>query len=247
MAITFGSSNEIVGSTSNPATISTTTSSTSEILVVTITTTGSTSRTGGAPTYDSVEMIQAGTVESSTEGKVELWYLLNDDILNGSAANISVPNSGTLEISVVTSWYNLTAGSSAIFYATAQANGTSTTPSVNVSVPSSITFLAVDGLFSGADSLLGWTSDRTLLQNGDTGAETYGGSYAITSTFGSTATMSYTTASDDWAIIAISFLEVSDFDLDTVNDVDYFAGRVASINDVDEYNIDSINDILTNL
>jgi hypothetical protein len=243
MAFTYSAKVQTANSAANPVTASISPGSTVELLVLCITVQGGTSRTGGTPTFDSVDMLYAGGA-SNTEGEVELWYQLNDDIGSGFSLVCSVPNSGTVSLTMNVSTYTLTAGNSAVLEEAWTATGVSTAPSVtasNTTAPGVI----VDALHSGAGSLLGFTNNRTLLYSGDTGAEIYGCQYYING-FGGSPAMSYTTSSDDWAIVAAAFSEVTDPDIDTVDGVDMFNGHVASHDGVDAFEIESIDGVATN-
>ena len=251
MAFSYVSFAEVQASTSNPTTDTLSLTNTAiELLVVVVTTTGGTSRTGGNPTFAGVELIQAGTLESSDEGRVEVFYLLNDDISHSLGQTLSVPNTNTRELSVISSWYSLPTGNYAVFIDTNQGSGTSTSPSTSVGTGNiTSNLVVVDGLFSGfdSDSGLQFSSNRTLIGSGDNGAEIYASSYLIGGSLGSVV-MSYTlNTSDDWAIIGAAFAQISDGDLSEIDDISYFNGKVASHDGVNSDDIESIDGVLTNL
>ena len=96
----FGALTAQASGTQNPRTLSVTVAAGDTVLVVPIVVASATLRTGGDPSYNSRALTQMGTTQqaaSSPETSVELWYLLNPPV---GTANISVPNAGTLTVSV---------------------------------------------------------------------------------------------------------------------------------------------------
>jgi len=189
--------------TTNPVTISVTTTANDHVMVLCLVVASATQRTGGTPTFNGVNMTQAGTTAqaaSAPETSVEIWYLFNPDI---TTANVSIPNAGGLTIRRDVSCYKSTTGKFKV--GTAGTNsGTSTNPSLSVNVPydDSVWISAVG---TGATTWAPSAQDGTILYNTDHGANGMGSQYGIKATSG-TQSMGWTEASnDDWAIVGISF------------------------------------------
>jgi len=213
-------------STANPVTTNILSNATTTLIVLSVATTGGT-RTGGAPDVSGYDMIQAGTVESSDEGSVELWYTLNDRIIKSVGLTINLPNTSSHAINTISSSYYTAAGEWAKFTVVDQANGTSAAPSVTVGAFGSTTEVCVvDSMFSGNDSMLagGWSNNGTLLYGTDNGTDgnaaqfnILGGGFHATS-----QVMSYTTkTSDDWCIIGAAFTQTNDPTIRKVNTILY--------------------------
>ena len=131
-------------SSNNPITDTYTCGSTASLLVFHITAVGG-SRAGGVPTFNGVELTQAGSTITSAEGSTEIWYLLAPPV--SSSYTVSIPNTGTLSIQVTISSYVSTSGQSN-FDGVQTASGTSTNPTVSIT-PSKDGCVIVDSMFSG--------------------------------------------------------------------------------------------------
>jgi hypothetical protein len=179
---------------SNPQTLSYTCGATADLLVVGIVTAGGTIRTGGKPTYNGVEMVQADANRSATETCCELWYLLNPP--TGSAYDISVPNTGTKTIYILASSYISSTGA----YAYDTASGSvETNANPDVAVTTTVNNAVVvavlgDGLNTKptgcSHAPLFWIDDGNYSDNAQFTIDVVAGSI----------TLSWTVASDDWCM-----------------------------------------------
>jgi len=205
MAHTFSTKLEAAGSTSNPLILTKNITSTVTLCVLSIITTGG-ARSGGAPTQEGTTMLSGAGSAGDGEQKVEIWYLLNDDISTGAGQQISIPNSGSDEISVVASFFIAGSGSSGFVSATVNGTigvGTSSNPST--SVTGAAGGVIVDALGSGYH-ITPTANNRTLLYKGDTGSESYGTQYTLP-VFSLPTTFNYTQPSDDWTHAIVIFRE----------------------------------------
>lgn len=211
MAITYDTKASGTRSNDNPKTVSFTCNAAARVLVLALIVDGSTERTGGAPTYNSVAMTQADATRkatSSPEANVELWYLLSPD--TGSAHDISIPNSGSVYVTAyAASFKAATDFDMSLDYATYQTN-TSTNPTVVIS-DARDRGLAVAALASGYDYAL--SCNQTSLYSADEGTYTSAAQYQIGIASEISNTISWGCAiSDDWAIVAAVFDEMPDTD-----------------------------------
>lgn len=208
MAHTFDTSAQLVASTATSATLSYTPGAGSTVLVLGIALVNTTARTGGAPTFAGLTMTQAGTTQitGGAIASTELWYLI--DPPSGVAANIVVPNTGALNITLVASTYKAAPGLTSILDVSAQAvnagNG-STNPTVNITT--TVGGCAIASIVMDGGGTL--TAGRTLLFTGNAGTDRYGGQYTLQATAGAIA-MNWTNAtSARWATNAAAFRETS--------------------------------------
>lgn len=212
MAHTFDGTANAVATTSSPVTISFTPGAGASLMVVGIGINSQTARAGGAPTFNGIAMTQAGTTQlSGTIGggatSVELWYITNLPI---GAFNVSVPNTGTLQLSVIVSTFKSATGMSALELAPSQAANTgvgSTNPSVSVTTayqPGGD--VIVDIVTNSGGGVL--TASQNLLVESTSGANKVGAQYALQATTGTVA-MSWTAGSQRWAQIGAAFQEVN--------------------------------------
>lgn len=162
------------------------------------------SRTGGAPTYNSVAMTQVGAeVLNAQEVGVEMWYMPNPP--TGSAYSISVPNTGAINMRLTAASFKAQSG-----YTSALDQNTSTnTDGANPSLNRTTTVngdVCVDVL---GDGLLSVPTARshTLLYNNDEGVLVFETQYGLQASAG-LITMSHTIATDDVAMIMACFKEV---------------------------------------
>jgi len=194
--------------TPNPRTLSYTAGTGSTVMVLKIFTATTTARAGGAPTFNGNPFTQVGTRQSSgSEGAVEMWYLLLTPADTGSAHTVSVPNTGSLAMRIHVSTYISATGESALdVYAQTSANpGANPSQSITTTANGDV---MIDALFSGNTSLnLASPNVGSTLYAQDGGS--YGGAsrYYLQATAGSQA-LSWTLASDDYALITASFKEV---------------------------------------
>lgn len=207
MAHTFGTSSGQSTGTTNPIVISFTTSPGDTVLVVMLASAGTTSaRTGGAPTYNSLTMTQAGSNQGDPagEGVAELWYLLDPPI---GTYDVSIPNAGSLTIRRLICTGRSTLGKS-YFDAAGGSNGTTTNPTANVTTTGygDIIFSVT---FTGATTWAPSGRDGTQIQDIDNGANGMGyqyllkpepGTYPAGWTFGTI---------DDWGLCIGAFKDAS--------------------------------------
>jgi hypothetical protein len=250
MAFSLANENNTGESTANPktGTIDTGASGTNtQLIVVYVITNLSRSGLDAAPTLGGDSMSQAGTVESTTEGAIEMWYLI-DTFTVGRSLTISVPNNSSRTMSLLASSWILPAGKVAIFDDDNQASSTgSTNPTVIVNfglAPS----IVISGLFTGASNVSGLAPGRVLLGKYDTGNEGQAHQYILNTKDNSNVSMNWVfSTSDDWATIGGSFREIAGgggggdlVSMDTVAFADMVLVNSSSIS-----NITSINGVLT--
>lgn len=250
MAFSLANENNTGESTANPmnGSINPGASGTNtQLIVVYVITNAPRSGLDAAPTLGGDSMSQAGTVESTTEGAIEMWYLI-DTFTVGRSLTISVPNNSSRTMSLLASSWILPAGKVAIFDDDNQASSTgSTNPTVIVNfglAPS----IVISGLFTGASNVSGLTAGRVLLGKYDTGNEGQAHQYILNTKDNSNVSMNWVfSTSDDWATIGGSFREIAGgggggdlVSMDTVA----FADMVL-VNGVSISNITSINGVLT--
>jgi hypothetical protein len=182
----------------------------SSLLVVSIVTSGTTARSGGAPSYNGIALTQADVNRVASESITELWYLTNPP--TGSSYNISVPNTGSRTLYVIASSYKAQPGYA---YAFDVSNGTTSTGSANPSV--SVTTTSNGDLIVGAMGN-GNLAVPTLNTTTSTGAEVLysvpnspsfsdNGAFAFQVLAG-TYTLAWTVASDDWGFEVAAFKPV---------------------------------------
>tara|TARA_R110000851_G_scaffold848_4_gene2909 strand:+ start:1978 stop:3081 length:1104 start_codon:yes stop_codon:yes gene_type:complete len=206
MAHTFSSKHNLQGSTANPATLTKNVSSTVTAVVLSIVTTGS-GRGGGAPTQGGTTMISSGGSVGDGEQKVEMWYLLNDDVGVGTSQVISIPNTTSSEITCTASYY--IAASLSTGFRGAVANGTidaGTSANPSTTVTGLAGGFQTDVLGSGY-FITPTANNRTLLYKGDTGSETYGTQYHLSGFIIGNTSFNWTQPSDDWVHIISLFAE----------------------------------------
>lgn len=247
MAFSLANENNTGESTANPKTGTIDTGAlgtNTQLIVVYVITNLPRSGFDAAPTLGGDSMSQAGTVESTTDGAIEMWYLI-DTFTEGRSLAISVPNNSSRTMSLLSSSWILPASKVAIFDDDNQASSiNSTNPTVSVSFglqPS----IVISGLLTGANDISSLTAGRILLGLYDTGNEGQGHQYVIPNKDNDTIPMNWNfliTAS--FSTIGASFREVAgsggDLSMDTVD----FADMVL-VNGVSMSTIVSINEVLT--
>ena len=190
--------------TSNPQTLSYTCGTGVKLIVLGIVTAGATIRTGGAPTYNGMTMTQADVNRSATETCAELWYLLNPP--TGAAYNISAPNTGVKTVYLLASSYIPPSGYEYV-YDTANGNvATSADPDVAVTTTVN-NDVVVAVLGDGLDTAPTAQSHISLFSVDD-GTYSDNLQYAVQATAGA-ITLSWTVASDDWAMCVGAWKEVA--------------------------------------
>ena len=165
-------------------------------------------RTGGAPTYNSVTMTQAGpTRVYSTTGEVavEIFYLI--DPPTGSAYTVSIPNTRPNALYVQRSSYKASTG-----YTSALDNvngGTGVSANPGVLATTTVNGAVIVGA-AGTGHLAGFTADsHTTLDLTTIGtAFGEGNQYYLQATAGE-VTLSWTASTDDWAAAVAAFKVVA--------------------------------------
>ncbi|QQS15430.1 MAG: hypothetical protein IPK84_03610 [Candidatus Moraniibacteriota bacterium] len=177
------------------------------LLVLTIVGTGTIQRAGGAPTYNGVSMTQADQTRGGATGyetSAELWYLIDPP---SGANTISVPNTGAITLYATASSYSAGDGYTSAFDASGFSEstaGANPSASVSASVAGDV-YVAVlgDGLATAPTARTG-----TALAEVDDGAYSDNHQYYIKAGTGS-QTISWTIASDDYAMVVAAFKVVA--------------------------------------
>ena len=202
MAHTYDTKNRVFSS-ANPATVEVTPTSGATLLVVGIVTYLNITRTGGAPTFNGDTLTQVGSVETASESNVEMWYLADPSI---GTFDVSIPNTNGKSMFIVASVYKAQAGHTSTLDVTNQNNAVSANPSVAVTTTEDGDVL-VDVMGDGNTNNPSANSD-ILLYSTDNGGMSDNHQYALQANAGA-KTMSWTVASDDWAMIVGAFKEVA--------------------------------------
>src|SRR3972149_5749236 len=211
MALTFDTKARIpstaLSTTTSAATGSYTCGTDAEVLVVQIMYAGVTARTGGAPTYNGVALVQVESRQGVTEASCEMWYMLSPPV--SQSLQVLVPNDNAR-----TMWVYVASANAAVGYTCAfDSSGVNATTGANPSV--SLTTL-VSGTFifavvaTGDNTFAPTARTGTLLYEEDIAAYGSAGQYFVKTDVGS-QTMSWTEAtSDDYGAIAVAFKEVAE-------------------------------------
>jgi len=131
MALTYDAkaASSYTGDASNPVVVSMTLAATATVLIVGIVTPTTATRGGGAPTWNGTALTQVGSnVVGSGECNTELWYKLAPG--TGGPYNISVPNTGTLNLYVGAVSFKGSVG--VVFDQSATNNTSSAAPYINL-------------------------------------------------------------------------------------------------------------------
>jgi hypothetical protein len=207
---TLDTNARITGSTS-PLTASFDPGANAKLMVLGIVVGGSTARAGGAPTFNSVAMQQAGSRQTATETNVELWYLINPATTNQT---VSIPNTGSLSLFCEVSTYKLPTGATAFAFDSGtiqQGTGVSANPSQTITLSQGGGHIVVQVLGDGLTSVP-TDNSANLLRKTDDGNFTDSHQYNVQSSSPPTGVaVSWTIASDDWAMITAGFIA----DIDT--------------------------------
>ena len=184
-----------------------------KLLILTIVVDGSTDRTGGAPTYNSVTMTQIATngkAVTSPETVVEMWYLLNPGI--GSAYTVTVPDAGNLYLTMETASFTANAANKHLVLnnsETATATGANPTSKTYTGMATGDLMLAIVG--NGATTWVGTSLTGTIIYNVDDGSYGSGAQYYITTGTGNQAIGWTFGTSEDWAEVSGVFREVNEY------------------------------------
>lgn len=207
-------------STANPGTSRFTTGSGATVFVLGIEFSGTSARTGGAPTYGGYTMTQASSTQTGGENGIEIWYLLNPPI---GANAISIPNGGGLNLASSTASFKAAAGSSsaldiangAINPSTGSTNpGLSTTTATGRTGTTTVTTTVNgDAIFAmvadGANSWVPtWYGGGTKLCDSDIGLLGYSSQYVLQASLGK-ITAGWAGPTSTWGEVVASFKEVT--------------------------------------
>ena len=211
--ITHNATNAQAVSTSDPVTQSITCDSSVRLLVVMITVGGATTRIGGTPTYNGTALTQASTTTyyaTSPETNIEMWYLINPSI---GTYNVSIPNNGSLGVSLITSRFSPALGASIAFIDAQSNTGVSTAPGSATHTDYHYEDLMVAMFASGSDSIATYCTGTQLITQQDHGAYIAGAAYRPFSfiTIPTAYSISWgNLTSEDWAVVSAVFREVVD-------------------------------------
>lgn len=213
MAHTYGTSARLpataTATTANPATVSLTCGAGTTVLWLGIVVSTTTARTGGAPTYNGIEMTQAGSDRNAggtPESHVEQWYLL--DPPTGASYTISVPNDNTRALTFSAATGLAGSGKWSALDAQSGASGSSTNPAASVtSTRNGDIIFAVCG--DGANTWAPTARSGTQINDWDAGTRGHGTQYVLQASAGSQATNWTFGTSEDWAISNAAFRLVS--------------------------------------
>lgn len=209
MAHTIGTLGAHTSSAANPATQSVTVAPAETLLVLLLKTAGATDRAGGAPTFNGVAMLQAGTTQkaaASPECGAELWYYPGQPPVG--TFTLSIPNTGTATLFWRACAASAPAGGGSRFSAASGGNATGTNPTSTLSLgePACICFAIVA---SGAQTWASTARNGTLIGDHDDGAHGTGYQYVLNVASPGTQQMGWTFAtSDDYGTCAAAFAEL---------------------------------------
>ncbi|MFH0981867.1 MAG: hypothetical protein V2A79_10040 [Planctomycetota bacterium] len=176
---------------------------------------GVTARTGGAPTYNSVDLTQAQSRQGVTETSVEMWYLLAPPTSQSLTVNVPNDNGRTMWVYVATG--NAGADSTCALDSSGVNATTGANPNVSVTtVAAGCLIFAV--VATGDNGFAPTARTGTSLYEEDIAAYGGAGQYYVKSGTGAQS-MSWTEAtSDDYGAIAVAFQEVASPIVRTIND-----------------------------
>ena len=166
---------------------------------------GTTARTGGDPTYNSVALTQCQSRQGVTETSVEMWYMLSPPV--GSALTVNVPNGNGVTMWVYVASGNAASGNLIALDASGVTATTGSSPTVSVTTltAGALIFAVVA---TGDNGFAPTARTGTSLYEEDIAAYGGAGQYYVKADTGVQA-MSWTeTTSDDYGAIAVAFKEV---------------------------------------
>src|SRR5574342_726833 len=115
MAFSVDASTQSTYGTANPHTVNHACAVGADLLVLRIFVNGITARTGGSPTYAGISLTdssQGFVFQSAGECGVEVWYLAAP---SSGTNQLSIPNSGALNIQASITSYTVGAGNAAVY------------------------------------------------------------------------------------------------------------------------------------
>lgn len=160
-------------------------------------------RENAAPTFNGVAMQQAVEDITSTETRIEYWFML--DPPTGAEYTISIPNSGALTLNVCAASFKAQSGWKSFVDTFVTASGTAAnpsaalTPSVNGDVIVQVCGDGYNGVPSANSHTLLYSSSADTVRSANF-------QYALVADTSET-TMGWTVASDDYSIITVAFRE----------------------------------------
>lgn len=158
-------------------------------------------RAGGVPTYDGVNMVDSGqgSVDSTGESIVELWYLVNPAV---GENEISIPNTGAEDILLIISAWSGVDTADPLDVSDSDFNAASANPSVNITTAAA-NELIIDILMD-ADNNVPTANSHTLISSVDKGGYSTNAQYTLDD--GSAGiTLDWTVPLDNWAMIVCAF------------------------------------------
>jgi len=158
-------------------------------------------RGGAVPTFNSVDMTDSGQgkVSSGGEARVELFYLASP---SSGSQTISIPNTGVASISLIVSAWSGIDTTDPFDTSNSALNAGSANPACAITTGGAGK-LIVDAMMDGLLTLP-IANSHIQISGTDLGAYTISSQFCLAD--GSAGiTLSYTVASDDWAMIVISF------------------------------------------
>lgn len=168
---------------------------------------------GGTPTYNGTALTQASTTTyyvTSPETNIEMWYLINPSI---GTYNVSIPNNGSLDVSLITSRFSPALGASVAFIDAQSNTGVSTAPGSATHSDYHYEDLMVAMFASGSDSTATYCTGTQLIVQQDRGTYIAGAAYRQFSfmTIPTAYSISWgNLTNEDWAVVSGVFREVVD-------------------------------------
>lgn len=233
MAHTFDTKLRGTG-TANPQTLAYTCGANATLLVLSIVYDDSSSRIGGAPTYNSVTMTQVGTTQNFTSKYAEMWYLADPD--TSSACNISIPNTDGTELFFIVSSYIAQSGYTSTLDVSNESGASGSNPALSVT-PTINGDVIVDTLIDG-NLNIPTANNQILLYSTDNGSYSDNAQYALQSTAGAIE-FTWTVNTSNFCMIVGAFKEILAGWQGSINGV----SSISKVINVDVGNIAKINSI----
>jgi len=187
----------------NPETVTITPGAGATLLVLGILAGGVGQRAGGDPSFDG-DSLTLVDKQIAHETNVELWYLLNP---SAGAANVSVPNTGTLGLYMVASVYKASAGNHTEFDTSNKKLAIGADPSITLTTGGD--GCAIVQVLGHGNGVVPSANNKTLLYSTDIGSFSDNHQYELQAEAGET-TFTWTAWSDDYGTVIGSFKEVAD-------------------------------------